>query len=64
MRVWIHPSFRVVVPGAIAALAVLVALSGVARAESETYGNATNDSARVRSCAEATTASKSGSALS
>jgi hypothetical protein len=37
-------------------LAVLVALSGVARAESETYGNAAKDGYRNLTCAEATQA--------
>ena len=35
-------------------LAVLVAVSGAARADNEGYGNAANDQYRVRSCAEAT----------
>lgn len=35
-------------------LAVLVALSGVARADSETYANATSDGYRGLTCAEAT----------
>jgi H2-forming N5,N10-methylenetetrahydromethanopterin dehydrogenase-like enzyme len=35
-------------------LAVLVAVSGVARAESETYANATSDGYRNLTCAEAT----------
>ena len=38
----------------LSALAVLVAMSGAVRAESDTYANATSDGARNLTCAEAT----------
>ena len=38
----------------LSALAVLVAMSGAVRADSDTYANATSDGARSLMCAEAT----------
>jgi len=38
----------------LSALAILVAMSGAVRADSDTYANATSDGARGLTCAEAT----------